>query len=51
MTNILRSLIGKSRNKPAAEEAEALQRATQVLQFRVAQLSKPAVEIAGKEAA
>ena len=39
MTGLLKSLIGKTRKKPAAEDVEALERANQVLQFRVAQLS------------
>jgi hypothetical protein len=38
MTSIIRSLLGKKR-KPAPEEIEALDRATQVLQFRVAQMT------------
>lgn len=39
MTNILKSLIGKARKQPAAEEVEALQRANQLLQFRVQQFA------------
>jgi len=35
MTGILKSLIGKNRKQPAKEEVEALQRANQVLQYRV----------------
>ena len=42
MTSILKSLIGKTRKQPAPEEMEALQRANQVLQFRVAQMAQSA---------
>jgi hypothetical protein len=35
MTGILKTLISKTRKQPLPEEAEALQRANQVLQFRV----------------
>ena len=40
MTSILKSLIGKTRRQPAPEDVEALQRANQVLQFRVAQMAQ-----------
>lgn len=39
MTSILKSFLNKKKEQ-AAEETEALQRATQVLQFRVQQMSK-----------
>ncbi len=38
MTSILKSLIGKSSKAPAADEIIALERANQVLQFRVLQI-------------
>lgn len=38
MTSIIKSLLGKKR-APAPEEVEALERATLVLQFRVAQMT------------
>lgn len=40
MTRIIKSLLGSKKKEKAAEEVEALQRATQVLQFRVQQMSK-----------
>ena len=49
MTSIIKSLLGKNR-KPALEEIEALDRATQVLQFRVAQMTAKSVA-SGKAAA
>lgn len=39
MTGIIKSLLGKKR-QPAPEEIEALDRATKVLQWRVAQMIK-----------
>ena len=51
MTSILKTLIGKTRKTPSPEDVEALERATQVLQFRVAQMTKPAATDSGKAAA
>jgi hypothetical protein len=51
VAGLLKSLIGKSRQKPAAEDIEALERANRVLQFRVAQMTKAAPPETGKEAA
>ena len=42
MTGIIKSLLGKKR-QPAPEEIEALDRATKVLQWRVAQMTKTIV--------
>lgn len=42
MTGFLKSLIEKTRKQPAAEEVEALERATEVLQFRVARITQAA---------
>ena len=50
MTSIIRSLLGKKR-KPAPEEIEALDRATQVLQFRVAQMTAKSASATEKAAA
>ncbi len=41
MTRIIKTLLGTKKKERAAEEVEAFQRATQVLQFRVQQMSKP----------
>ncbi len=50
MTSIIRSLLGKKR-QPAPEETEALDRATQVLQFRVAQMTAKSAHNTDKAAA
>lgn len=42
MTRIIKSLLGGKKKEQAAEDVEALQRATQTLQFRVQQMSKVA---------
>ena len=45
MTNLIKTLLKKRRREPKPEDIEALQRANQVLQFRVARLlqtEKPA---------
>ena len=39
MTSIIKSLLGR-KSRPAPEEVEALNRATEVLQFRVAQMTR-----------
>jgi ubiquinone biosynthesis protein UbiJ len=40
MTGIIKTLLGARRKEQAAEEIEALERATQVLQHRVMQMGK-----------
>jgi hypothetical protein len=40
MAGILKSLLGKNRNQPAAEEIEALARANHYLRYRVEQMTK-----------
>jgi hypothetical protein len=50
MTSIIKSLLGK-KQKSAPEEIEALERATQVLQFRVAQMTAKTATGAEKAAA
>lgn len=50
MTSIIKSLLGKKR-QPAAEEVEALDRATKVLQFRVAQMTAKSTSASDKAAA
>jgi hypothetical protein len=51
MTSIIKSLLGKKNKKHAVEEIEALDRATQVLQFRVAQMTAKSSASPEKEAA
>ena len=40
MTRIISALLGRKRNQPAPEEVEALNRATQVLQWRVDRMTR-----------